>query len=352
MAVDPFSATLGGISLLGGIGSSIFGSGDQSKRAEEQQKNLEEAIKRIYDVESPDPSKMQISPEMLSQMGELSPEMESYLFGLPLPTASLLAAEDQRYLDPQLDALAQLSNIAGAQGMDAQGMAAMEEARMGNAAAARGAREANLTNAAQRGGAGSGLEFVSNQMADQNAANQNNLYGLNQAALANQRRLDALNQMSNLAGTMSERDLGLELHRADSQDAMNKLTSEFLRDAQQRNVDRANTAQAQNLSEKQRVADQNVAFRNYGQEYNAKLPQQNFDNNMKKASTAAGVTTGTSESQAIQSQAAGNMWGGIGQGLTGTAGALFSNMGKTPTDDTNKLLREQNELLKKKQGGY
>lgn len=336
MAIDPVSLGLGLGSLGGGIFSSILGSGEQKKWSAEQQRNLEEAIKRIYDVKEPDINAMKISPELLSQVGELSPEAESYLLGIQIPTMSLLAAEDSRYLDPQLDALAQLGNIAREGGLDAQALSAIEAARMGNAAAARGAREANLTNAQQRGVAGSGLEFVLNQMADQNAANQNNLFGLQQAAYANQRDMDALNQMANLAGTMSERDLGLELHRADAQDAINRFNAQMVQGVQQRNVAGRNMAAAQNLGERQRIADTNVGIKNYGQEYNAKLPQQNFENQFKKASTAAGTTAGTSQGISQAGQAAGNMWGGIGQGLTGTAGAFFSNMYGQKKEDEEK----------------
>lgn len=339
---------MAGAALGAGIGSSIQGAGQQSKASSTSQRNIEDAIKRIYGVDAPSIEELKLkfgdgALQDFAQTGTLSPDQESYLFGLPPPTMSLLAAEDAQYLDPQLAALSKLGNIANAGGMDAQAMSAMEQARMGNATAARGAREANLQNAAQRGVSGSGLEFTSNQMADQNAANNNNLYGLQQAGQANERTLSALNQMSNLAGNMSERDLGLELHRADAQDEMNKLSANFLRDAQARNVDRTNTAQAQNLAEKQRIADQNVASRNATYQFNQNLPQKNFENEMKKADSAGKITTGTSEAQAVESKAAGNLWGGIGQGLTGTAGALFAQGQK---DSTAKDLAE----IKKKMG--
>jgi hypothetical protein len=333
----------GGAALGGSIFSSIKGSGDQAKRTASQERQNEEAIKRFYEIEDPNYLNMMLNFEQLSQQGQLTPEEEAWYWNIQIPTMTLLAEQDERYLDPQLDALARLGNISNEGGLDAQAMSAIEQARMGNLAAARGAREANLTNAAQRGVAGSGLEFVSNQMADQNAANQGSLYGLQQAGMANERDLAALNQMANLAGTMSERDLGVEMTRAKAQDEINRFNAEMVQGVQQRNVAGRNVAQSQNLAEKQRIADQNIAIKNAQQQANAGIEQQKYNNKMAKATGSAGITTGTSDAMSVASQAAGNMWGGIGQGLAGTAGSLFANMGSKYKPTNTPVKKEDDE---------
>jgi hypothetical protein len=249
-----------------------------------------------------------------------------------------------------MDALATLANISGQGGMDAQSQLAFQQALNQSGQAARGARAANLSNAAQRGVAGSGLEFVLNQQADQDAANQAQMAGLSQAAAANNRSLDALRSMADLGGTLTNRDLGLKTRQAEAADAINRFNTENRQNVAQTNMNTFNQAQAANLANRQDIANKNVTARNYAQEKNKSLEQQKFDNNMRRAQGAAGLSGQQAAAAGAQGQAAANLWGGLGQTALGAAGTIYANSQKS--DQTDKLLsylKSQNEN-KAKQG--
>lgn len=317
------SSIIAGSLAAGGLASGIGGaisSNSASKRAGRQ---AQAAAQRFYDFEDPNYRNMELQLQLLSQQGLLDPALEQAI--LQGDTALSDLEMDPRLLQAELDALDTLQKISSDGGMDAQAMLAMEQARSAAQQQARGSREANLMDAAQRGASGSGLEFVSNQLADQNAANQGLMAGLQSAAAANQRELEALNQMSGLAGTMQGRGLNLGMAKGSAQDAINQFNVGTRMGAQQRNVNAQNVAQAQNLAERQRVADQNVGLRNQQQMYNKSLDQQRFDNNMARAQGAAGIQAQQAAATQQAGQQAASMWGGLGQAGLGAAANIFAN---------------------------
>ena len=159
-------------------------------------------------------------------------------------------------------------------------------------------------------------------MADQDAATQANLLGLGAAAAGNQRQLQALNDYGNFANTLSGQDLALQESKARSQDAINQFNTTLRNEANQRNVEGRNIAQAANLAERQRIADTNVGLANQQQAYNRALPQQQFNNNITRAQGQAGLAGTQAQAQIAGGQQQANMWGGIGQAVSGAGSSL------------------------------
>lgn len=319
---------LGGLLAGGGIGlvSGILGSGAQSDAADKASGISNAAAQRFYNFADPDYSQMLLNPDQYSVAGNLDPAMiQSILQGQSEMNG---VKADPRLQKSEMDALATLSNIAGAGGMDAQSQLAFQQALSQSGQAARGAREANLSNAARRGASGSGLEFVSNQLADQDAANQAQMTGLNQAAAANQRDLEALKGMSDIGSNLTNRDLATQQARAQSQDAINRFNAQTQNSNAQSNTDYLNNAQQYNLTNKQNIANQNVSAKNYAQEKNTGIEQQKFANNLARAQGAGGLAGQQANAALQQGQASANLWGGLGQSALGTLGSIYANKKK------------------------
>jgi hypothetical protein len=313
------SAAIGGV---GALGSGVIGGIMQGNAAGKAANTARAAAQRFYDIEDPNYEEMRLSLEELQSQGLLTPELEQAI--LQDPSLMTNISKDPRLAKAEMDALATLANISAEGGMDPQAMLAMRQAQQSGLAQARGSREANLQNAAARGALGSGLEFVSNQMADQNAANQAEMVGLQQASSANQRDLQALGDYANFANQLGQQDLSLQSAKAQAQDAVNKFNTTIRGDVQKRNVGAVNAASELNLAEKQRIADQNTLLRNQQQSYNKGLEQKKFDNAMEKARGASGLTGAQMSGIGGQGQAAADLWGGVGQTLSGL-GTTFAN---------------------------
>jgi hypothetical protein len=319
----PPAAAIGGALAIGGIGSAIAGgvaSNNASKRAAGTAASNAE---RFYNFDDPNYEAMKLKLDQLQSQGQLTPEMEQAVLQDP----SLLnnVTEDPRLRKADIDALNTLSQISSEQGLDAGSRAKLLEAQLSNDAAARGHREANLQQAAQRGVAGTGLEFVSNQMADQNAANQNALTGTQAAADASAREIAALTQMGNLGNQTRSQDFAQAQAKANAQNDINRFNAQAQQAVQGANVSTRNAAQAGNLAEAQRIADANVGIRNQQQTSNAGLEQTKFNNNLARAQGAAGLTGSQVQAQTAQGQQQANLYGGLGQSLIGTGASIYAN---------------------------
>ena len=217
------------IGAAGAIGSGIIGANASNNASKRASRTAAEASQNFANIQDPNYEEMKLKLDMLVQQGVISPEEQFAILQDPSMMAGV--QKDPRLAKAEMDALSTLANINEHGGMDPQAQLAIAQAQAQTGQAARGAREANLTNAAQRGVLGSGLEFVSNQMADQDAATQANLLGLGAAAAGNQRQLQALNDYGNFANTLSGQDLALQESKARSQDAINQFNTTLRNEA-------------------------------------------------------------------------------------------------------------------------
>lgn len=326
------------VAAIGAIGSGIAGSIMQNNAAKGAQHLARDASNRFYDINDPDYEAMKLQLEDLKNQGMITPEQEQLL--LQDPSAMQQIHDDPRLRQTELDSLSKLAGISSEGGMDAQARLGLAQAQMAGQQQARGARDANLQNAAQRGVAGSGLEFVSNQMADQNAANQSQMVGLQNAAAANQRDLSALGMLGSQANTMSQNDFSNQARIAQAKDAINNFNTMSAQGVQQRNIAAQNNAQAANLANQQQIANQNAMIHNSQQQYNKSLEQQKFQNEMDRARGAAGLAPLQASATQASGQAMGNLFGGIGQTVAGLGSAYAKQQSdQQSSNDYNNYLK-------------
>ena len=220
-------------------------------------------------------------------------------------------------MDPRLQAInmAALEDIAGiakAGGLDAQTRLALEEG-LGRVA---GAEQARLQQLKEDPTLGQGQKLALQAQAVQGAGQGGRDVALQAAAQAQQARMAALGQQANLASGMQQQQLGLAGQKASAADTIAQFNTQ----------NRQNVA-GRNLSERQRIAEAGSATRNQQDIYNKGLIQQQFQNEMAKATGVTGqqaTLAGNLQEQAGAAQQAQQAMTGalIGAGATLGSAAL------------------------------
>jgi hypothetical protein len=198
----------------------------------------------------------------------------------------------------------QLQAIGGLEETSQTGMSAIDRAALSEiqnqiASQEQGAREAILQNMAQRGMSGSGAELAAQLQANQQASQNANLAGMQQAGQSQQARMQALQNMANLGGQIETTDFERQARQAQAQDAINQF-----------NVQNRNVAQQSNLGNLQNIKNMNVAQQNQINQANVDLRnQQQFQNVVGRPTAQYGMNAGYTSgvSGALNQQA--NMMG-------------------------------------------
>lgn len=137
------------------------------------------------------------------------------------------AQEDSVYNDnnaataAQNDALAGLQEIVDADGLTAETKADLASQQKMTADQERGQREAILANARARGVGGSGLEFASNLENQQGSAAIGAQQGFDTAALGEQQKYQALNDLGSMGTSVNQQQLDV----ANAQNAINAFNA-------------------------------------------------------------------------------------------------------------------------------
>lgn len=260
-----------------------------------------------------------IEYENLVSAGDFTPE-QAELVRASMQNAEAAKAGPTEFgaisLDPatreaQMAALRSLQGIAD-EGMSSQQKLALAKIQADQAASDRGNQLAILQNAAQRGVAGSGLEMMNRMNAQQQSANNRNLQDLQIAAMGDQNKLAALQQIGSLGGNIRGADYEQQAAKAAAADAIAKFNAANTQSMNQFNAGAANdlsrfnasaanqlnqyntgamnAAQQGNLANKQNIMNQNVGQRNAAMDYNVKnLPQQQFTNQYNIAGAKSGA---------------------------------------------------------------
>lgn len=242
----------------------------------------EDAGKAMEALQSvPLPVLKEYYPELYKQVVSLNPQMEEAVNLGPSEMAGI--ATDPSLRQAQLKALSKLQEVGDAKGMDSQFLA--DSARvMGDVdSQVRGREGAIQQNLATRGMSGGMSEIVQRNLAAQEGANRNAQSGLDLKAQAEQRALQAIMQSGQLGGQMQAQDFSQAAQKAQAADAIAKFNAQNTQGVNTRNTGYTNDAQKYNAGVSQDVSNKNVGVKNDATQYNLNLPQQQFENQIKKA---------------------------------------------------------------------
>lgn len=317
---------------VGAVGAGVIGGQQSAAQRAAAQAAEQAALENYLKINVPDPAQQQIILQKYQQTGQIAPQIQQ---AMQQQKSGLQGMEiDPTSREAEVAALNKMQDVANSGGMDAQ--AKQQEAQAMNAANANeaGQRGAILQNYAARGIGGSGAQLAAELSADQGSANSNAAAGMNSAAGAEQRALQAMTAGSQMAGTLNNQDYSQAANAATAQDAINKFNTQNAQNVAGQNTKAINDAQAQNTVNNQNLANANVDIGNQQERYNKGLIQQQFNNQMGLAGGKANAENGVANAANQQANATGNMWSGIGQSIAQTGGAVAGGMKKNSDQET------------------
>jgi hypothetical protein len=215
---------------------------------------------------------------------ELVGQLEAEALG---PSRFEEIAMDPRLQAAQMAALEGITGVTEAGGLDAQSRLNLEEG-LGRIA---GSEQARLQQLREDPTLGQGQKLALQAQAIQGAGQGGRDVALQTAAQAQQARMAALGQQSNMASGMQGQQLQLAGQKASAADAITQF-----------NTQQRMGVQSQNLGARQAIANQAAATINQQEMYNKGLLQQQFQNQMAKATGVSGAQTSMADN--LQKQAA------------------------------------------------
>lgn len=273
---------------LGSMAAPILGGLLGQSQAAGSAKNAEDAAKRaagaFSSIELPDIEKMKLALEQYQLTGEYNPLVEQALqLG---PSAFENVSTDPRLKQNQMMALQAVADKANT-GLSQSDMAAFDLARRNSQRESQSRDQGILQNLAQRGQAGGGSEIALRAISNQEAADRQAQQDLDMAQKQEQARMQALQSLAQMSGSMRTQDYGEQTDLAKARDTINQYNQANSQSIGQRNIANQNIAQQQNLATKQRLSESNTNLSNDQQKYNKGLQQQNFNNQISRAGGVA-----------------------------------------------------------------
>jgi hypothetical protein len=235
------------------------------------------------------------------------PELERIVGETLGPSAMEGVNADPRLRQEQLGSLEQLSNLSET-GNNAETRARLG-AIMSQLARQEGAgRNAILNSMRARGVSGSGAELAAQLSNQQATAERAQTAGLQTAADANRRALDALLQKGNMAGQIRSQDFSQDSAKAQARDA---------------------------------IARYNADSRSRAGYYNAQLPAQQFQMTMQKLAGKSNAATGSANAASQAAAATQNAWGNVGNAANSIGSGVAGELAK-PKDPYSGYTRSIN----------
>lgn len=313
MAITTLTAIAGGLAAAGGIAGAISQMSASERAAAIQDKNVQQWLS----VHIPDPEEQKIALEHFVSAGKLVPKLETAVN--QNPSEFMKVAAPQAYKESQMRSLNQLQDISDKGGQTLQDKANLQKMKIDSQAEQHGDLAAINDSAARRGAGGSGMAAALQLANAQSANDRESNNQLNVAAQSKQRALDAIIKGGDLASQYRTQDVGEQQAKASAADAINRFNTQNMQTVQQRNIDAQNQSQATNLANAQDIANKNTTTSQTQETHNKGLAQQNFENQMAKASGISNAYTGQANQAQQAGQATANTLSNVGGSLAGVA---------------------------------
>jgi len=285
------------------------------------QKARQDALNAFNAVQTPELSALQVQLQQEVVAGTLTPQQASAQ--LLSSNAFNQIATDPSLVGAQKQAIQQLQQIGTQGGLTAVDKAQLNDINNAQNQQNQSQNQATMQQAQQRGMGNSGINQVNQLINEQGAANTAANSGLNVAAQAQARALQALQGAGTQAGALQGQEYSQAANAAQAQNAIDLFNKQTLNNTNLYNVNAANQAQAANLQNAQTVGNTNTSIANTQAQTNAQAAQTQYQDALNKATGIANIDTGA----ANQEQQTANQQYGANVGLTsgllqaaGTAG--------------------------------
>jgi hypothetical protein len=303
-----------GAQAVGGLIGHFTGKGKR-KEAERAQAEAQRIIDEVG--AGPDLAK-EILYKQFEQSGLYTPELEE-LVTLEAPKVAQIK-EDPALRKAQMAGLEMIKQRASG-GLSMEDRAALAQIQTAQARDAQAKQQQIIQGMQQRGLSGGGAELAAQLQAASAGAAQAGEEGTRLAGIAAQNALQAARDYGTLGGQIrtQEFDIAKTKARAEDEAALTRFNEAMSR--QQRNVGYKNTAQSQNLQERQRINDANINQANQELLRQRNAQATMYQNQLGYATSRANARLGQAQAAQQEAAAKGQQWAGIGsavgKGITG-----------------------------------
>lgn len=300
---------------IGGLVGNAAASGSRDAATAAQQA----ALQQYLGIDAPTAQQLMATYQKEGVVGTLTPAQQATV--TQGQSAMQGVTTDPALRQAQMSALSQLQNL-GNTGLTSADRMALQQVTNQTNNQANAMNKSILANAAQRGQAGSGMSLAAQLMASQNSANSGAQQGLNIAAQAQQKALQAMSNAGALGSQLEGQQFGEAAQKAAAADAIARFNAANSQNVIGQNTNSQNSAQQYNLTNAQNVANQNTTIANNQANQNIAAQQEAYNDAISKAKGVAGAEGDVAKQDNSNATNTANMYSGLGQGLGGVAGAL------------------------------
>lgn len=308
------AGVMAGSQILGGI----MGSKQSAAAAKQSAEFTNKAIAELEKIGVPSVEAQKIALETPELVFNYVPQLQQEFPEIATQMENI--ETDPRLAEAQSTALEGFTERAE-MGLTPSDLAELDEIRRGTAAQNQSQQAGILQNMAQRGMSGSGMELASRLAASQAAAQSAGESSNDVAARAFEAKQAALANLANVGTTMRTQDFSEQAEKANAADVIAKFNAQNTANTQGTNIDRLNQAELMKQQGLQAQEEAKANTANTEQQYNKGLIQQNYDNELNKAKSAATAYTGAAQQAAASgaNQAANTQStiSGIGSAIAG-----------------------------------
>lgn len=294
--------------ILGGLIGNMMGAGDRASA----QAAMANAMAQFEALGMPPETYKPLILKEFQSAGILTPELEKDMQIAESQVANI--KEDQALRGTQMQALSKFMQV-GKEGLRPEDRLALLQARNAAQTDAEAKRQQVLQNMQARGLGGSGAELVAALGAGQNAENLQSEEGMKIAALASQNALGAIREAGSLGGQIRGQDFDVAQTKASAADRLAEFNLQNAIAQQQRNVFAKNQAQLENLSNAQRIANQNVDQANEELRRQQEARRAYYNQQLERARGMAGQYQNQAGYYQDESARKGQIGSSIGQGV-------------------------------------
>lgn len=223
------------------------------------------------------------------------------LYGAPEAAQYQTISEDPRTRDYQMQALSRMQGYADNAANSAESLGRYNAISDANAMAHQ--REAGIRNQmAMRGQGGSGMDFVMQQMAGQDAANRAQSGGLNAAQQAALQRLNGTQGVMAGASNIRGMDANVAGRNADIINQFNMANTGMRNATNMANTNTQNEAGLRNLNTQQGLMSQNTGIRNQSLDRDDRNKLMNMNSTRQKLGWQSGQNDKTMQQLSTMGQ--------------------------------------------------
>tara|TARA_Y100001956_G_scaffold71881_1_gene76973 strand:- start:1794 stop:2807 length:1014 start_codon:yes stop_codon:yes gene_type:complete len=327
------------LDLIASVGIPLLGSVFAGEKLQDASSGAgaayNEGLKYLEDVQIPNIIDQYVDWQNLVQQGHLTYDQAADIKADPSKLRDFVGNEI--YEDAAKQGLSQLQEIAES-GLTTSDLAALEDIRQRVATQERGAREAILQGARQRGISGSGLEMSASLAAQQSGADRRALESLLAAGRGEDRRMGAAQRAAQLGSQLRGQEFGEAQTRSEADRLIDQFNKQMQFRTQSDNLGRAERARFQNMADRRRAEEINAMNKYRANVRNADLTQQRFQNQLSKGQALMGGHGGVAASSDAQTDRLMKLYGGGIGGAGQILGGYFAGKGKD--DDFFKKMQQ------------